>query len=65
MLAHELGHNPGFRDFYFRGCRDLGADGYLVMEAIADPNDIMGAPGYGPVLRRHFEKIVEGAAGRK
>ena len=34
------------------------ADGYLVMEVIADPEDIMGAPGSGPVLRRHFERIL-------
>jgi hypothetical protein len=33
------------------------------MEADADPNCIMGAPGYGPVLRRHFEKIIEGSTG--
>lgn len=65
VLAHEFGHILGFRDYYFRGYRDLGADGYLVMEAIGDPNDIMGAPGYGPVLRRHFEKIVERSTGSK
>jgi hypothetical protein len=58
-LAHEFGHILGFRDFYFRGYRDLDADGCLVLEAITDPNDIMGAPGYGPVTRRHFEKIIE------
>ena len=65
VLAHEFGHILGFRDFYFRGYEDLGGDGYLVMEAIADPNDIMGAPGYGPVLRRHLEKIVEHSTGTK
>ena len=32
--------------------------GYQVMEVVADPDDIMGAPGTGPVLRRHFEKII-------
>ena len=64
VLAHEFGHILGFRDFYFRGYKDLGPDGYLVMEAIADPNDIMGAPGYGPVLRRHFERIIESSTGR-
>jgi len=65
VLAHEFGHILGFRDFYFRGYEDLGGDGYLVMEAIADPNDIMGAPGYGPVLRRHFEKIIQSSTGRE
>ena len=64
VLAHEFGHVLGFRDFYFRGYKDLGDDGYLVMEAIADPSDIMGAPGYGPVLRRHFEKIIGRSTGR-
>ncbi len=59
VLAHEFGHLLGFRDFYFRGYEDLGGDGYLVMEAIADANDIMGAPGIGPVPRRHFEKLIE------
>jgi hypothetical protein len=65
VLAHEFGHLLGFRDFYFRGYEDLGGDGYLVKEAIADPNDIMGAPGYGPVLRRHFEKIIESSTGNR
>ncbi len=63
VLAHEFGHILGFRDVYFRGYQDLGADGYQVMEVVADPDDIMGAPGTGPVLRRHFEKIIgDGAA---
>jgi hypothetical protein len=58
VLAHEFGHILGFKDVYFRGYRDLGADGYQVMEVVADPEDIMGAPGSGPVLRRHFEQII-------
>jgi hypothetical protein len=45
VLAHEFGHVLGLRDAYFRGYRDLGADGYQVMEVVADPDDIMGAPG--------------------
>ncbi len=65
MPAHEFGHIFGFRDFYFRGYNDLGADGYLVMEAIAEPNDIMGAPEYGPVLRRDFEKVIERSKGSR
>lgn len=64
VLAHEFGHILGFKDVYFRAYKDLGEDGYLVMEAIADPNDIMGAPGTGPVLRRHFEKIIDSRASR-
>jgi hypothetical protein len=62
VLAHEFGHILGFKDVYFRGYQDLGADGYQVMEVIADPEDIMGAPGSGPVLRRHFERIIERAS---
>ncbi len=62
VLAHEFGHILGFRDVYFRGYRDLGADGYQVMEVVADPDDIMGAPGTGPVLRHHFEKIIGNGA---
>jgi hypothetical protein len=57
-LAHEFGHVLGFWDVYFRGYRDLGPDGYQVMEIAADPDDIMGAPGTGPVLRRHFERLI-------
>jgi hypothetical protein len=57
-LAHEFGHVLGFRDVYFRGYTDLGADGYQVMEVIADPGDIMGDPAAGPVLRHHFDSLV-------
>jgi hypothetical protein len=35
------------------------------MEAIADPDDITGALGIGPVLRRHFEKLIECSTGSK
>jgi hypothetical protein len=27
------------------------------MEVIADPEDLMGAPGSGPVLRQHFDRL--------
>ena len=62
VLAHEFGHILGFKDVYFRGYKDLGADGYQVMEVVANPEDIMGAPGTGPVLRRHFDRIIERAS---
>ena len=57
-LEAERDHILGFRDLYVRGYEDLGAEGYQVMEVSADSEDIMGAPGTGPVLRRHFEKII-------
>ena len=59
VLAHEFGHILGFSDAYFRGYRELGADGFEVMEVVADPDDIMGASGTGTVKRRHFERLVE------
>jgi len=65
VLAHELGHILGFRDLYFRGYKDLGTDGFQVLEIIAEPDDIMGAPGTGRVARRHFERMIESAAGEK
>src|SRR5262249_4787277 len=57
-LAHEFGHIMGFRDEYFRGYRDLGDDGFQVMEVVAEPNDIMGNPGSGAVERHYFERLV-------
>jgi hypothetical protein len=58
VLAHEIGHLLGFRDSYFRGYRDLEGDGFEVLEVVAAPEDIMGAPSTGAVLRRHFERIL-------
>lgn len=62
ILAHEFGHILGFRDAYFRGYKDLGKDGFQVLEIAADSNDIMGAPATGAVLRRHYEKLSLDAA---
>jgi hypothetical protein len=58
VLAHELGHILGFKDIYFRGYKDLAREGLLLMEIVADPNDIMGAPATGAVLRRHYEALM-------
>jgi tetratricopeptide (TPR) repeat protein len=61
VLAHEFGHLVGFPDAYFRGYRNAGPDGFVVTE-LADLADIMGAPGAGPVLPRHFETLIANQA---
>ena len=58
VLAHEFGHILGFGDGYFRAYRDLGADGYEVMELVPNMTDIMMAPGKGHVLRAHFDRLL-------
>jgi hypothetical protein len=60
-VAHEFGHILGFIDGYFRGYRDLGEDGYEVLEIVADPADIMSAPNTGKVLPYHLEKLISGS----
>ncbi|HEX7230790.1 MAG TPA: hypothetical protein VF452_10380, partial [Candidatus Binatia bacterium] len=59
VLAHEFGHILGFRDRYVRGYRDLGKDGFEVLETIADPHDIMGVPASGGVLATHFRSLIQ------
>jgi hypothetical protein len=59
VLAHEIGHLLGFKDGYFRGYRELGGNGLEVLEIVAAPEDIMGAPASGAVLRRHFERLLK------
>lgn len=59
VLAHEFGHILGFKDVYFRGYKDLGKNGFDVMEVVADPQDIMGAPMTGTVLRRHYDRLIK------
>jgi hypothetical protein len=59
VLAHEFGHILGFRDLYVRGYEDLGADGFEVMEAVADTDDIMAATANGVVKRTHFLQLLE------
>ena len=61
-LAHEFGHILGFKDVYFRGYKDLGGDGFEVQEIIAEPGDIMGAPGWGPVRKEHFARLIAAKA---
>jgi hypothetical protein len=59
VLAHEFGHILGFRDTYVRGYKDLGENGFEVMEMVVDPTDIMGAPDTGRVWRSHFIRILD------
>ena len=61
-LAHEFGHVLGFSDQYFRGYRDLGVEGYEIVEITPYPKDIMSSSGYGEANRFHFETIIEAAA---
>jgi hypothetical protein len=63
VLSHEFGHILGFPDGYFRGFRDLGEQGFEVIEIGTDPDDIMSNPGSGQVLRHHFDRIVSARGG--
>jgi hypothetical protein len=62
-LAHEVGHLLGFPDAYLRGYRDLGPEGFRVLELIPDMTDIMAAPGVGAVDARHFRQLIAAAPG--
>ena len=57
FIAHEFGHVLGFRDRYIRGYRNLGTDGFQVMEIVADPDDIMAATNQGAVQSTHFRRL--------
>jgi hypothetical protein len=48
----------GFKDGYFRGYREGGADGYEVIEVILDPDEVVSAPEGGRVRRQHFEQVL-------
>ncbi len=58
-LAHEFGHVLGFRDGYVRGYRDLGEQGFEIMELTSVFDDIMSAPREGHVQPGHFKLIIE------
>lgn len=57
-LAHEFGHVLGFPDAYLRGYKDLGADGFQVLELVPNFEDIMASPGAGSVQVRHFKALI-------
>ncbi|HEV8437421.1 MAG TPA: hypothetical protein VGT40_04950 [Methylomirabilota bacterium] len=66
LLAHEFGHILGFGDGYFRGYRDLGPEGFEVVEVVVvvEPDDFMSAPGAGPVGRQRFQHLLEARRNR-
>jgi hypothetical protein len=58
-LAHEFGHLLGFRDGYIRGYRDLGKEGFEILELTSIFDDIMTAPRQGNVQATHFKLILD------
>lgn len=58
VLAHEFGHLLGFADRYVRGYRELGDEGFEILEAVLDAADLMSAPETGRVRREHFERLL-------
>jgi hypothetical protein len=52
-----MGQILGVRENYVRGYKDLGKDGFQIMEVVAEPDDIMGSGDKGAVFAYHFEKI--------
>jgi hypothetical protein len=57
-LAHEFGHVLGFRDGYIRGYKDLGEQGFEIMELTSVFDDIMSAPREGHVQAAHFKLLL-------
>jgi hypothetical protein len=58
-IAHEFGHIIGFRDGYIRGYRDLGEQGFEILELTTVFDDIMSAPREGSVQAAHFKLIID------
>jgi len=58
-LAHEFGHVLGFHDGYVRGYRDLGEEGFEILELTSVFDDIMSAPREGHVQAAHFKLMIE------
>ena len=59
VLAHEFGHILGFKDNYFRGYRDLGKDGFQILEVSAANDDVMGSPAIGKIRPSRFMRLLE------
>jgi len=59
-LVHEFGHLLGFADEYVRGYRDLGNEGYEILEIHPNGKDIMASSGAGGIHRYHFTALVAG-----
>jgi hypothetical protein len=57
-LAHEFGHVLGFQDGYVRGYRDLGKDGFEILEITPKFDDLMSAPRQGGVQVTHFKLLL-------
>jgi len=58
VLAHEFGHQLGFKDGYFRSYEDRGAEGYEILEVILPPAEGVPAPEAGWVRRENFDQII-------
>ncbi|HLH32058.1 MAG TPA: hypothetical protein VKY31_12720 [Terriglobia bacterium] len=58
-LAHEFGHVLGFHDGYIRGYRDLGDQGFEILELTSVFDDIMSAPREGHVQAAHFRLLID------
>jgi hypothetical protein len=58
-IAHEFGHILGFRDGYVRGYKDLGRDGFEILELTPNFDDLMSAPRSGRVQATHFRLLMD------
>lgn len=58
ILAHEFGHQLGFKDGYFRSYEDRSAEGYEILEVILGPTDGVPSPEPGWVRRENFDQII-------
>ena len=59
-LVHEFGHLLGFADEYVRGYRDLGRDGYEILEIKPSNENIMANSSKGGLQSYHFSALTAG-----